>query len=85
MVFADLHMHSSASDGTLDATRIADLAAQTEGLHAISITDHDSLAALEDARLSCAMHDVDFRSWCRNHDATRGARRTHARLLCRCK
>lgn len=60
MVFADLHMHSSASDGTLDATRIADLAAQTEGLHAISITDHDSLAALEDARLSCAMHDVDF-------------------------
>ena len=52
MVFADLHMHSSASDGTLDATRIADLAAQTEGLHAISITDHDSLAALEDARLS---------------------------------
>lgn len=53
-------MHSSASDGTLDAAHVANLAAQTEGLRVISITDHDSLAALEEARLSCAMHDVDF-------------------------
>lgn len=67
-------MHSSASDGTLDAVHIVDLAARTEGLHAISITDHDSLAALEDARLSCAHARCRFRSWRRNHDATRGAR-----------
>lgn len=60
MVFADLHMHSSASDGTFDAAHIANLAAHTKGLRVISITDHDSLAALEDASLSCAMSDVDF-------------------------
>lgn len=53
-------MHSSASDGTLDPACIAQRAAQTDGLHAISITDHDSMAALKEATLSCNAQGIDF-------------------------
>jgi predicted metal-dependent phosphoesterase TrpH len=38
----DLHIHSIASDGTLTASEILDLAVE-RGLKAIAITDHDSL------------------------------------------
>lgn len=60
MPFADLHTHSSASDGTYGPDHIARLAARTDGLRVISITDHDSLAALGAAALSCDAHGVDF-------------------------
>lgn len=41
---ADLHCHSTASDGTLTPEEILHLAKES-GLSAISITDHDTLAA----------------------------------------
>lgn len=44
----DLHLHSSASDGTLTAPEIVATAARL-GLSAISITDHDTLDALPSA------------------------------------
>ncbi len=37
-------MHSSASDGTCEPARIAQMAVQTDGLSVIALTDHDSLA-----------------------------------------
>jgi predicted metal-dependent phosphoesterase TrpH len=45
----DLHLHTSASDGTL---RPADLVARAAraGLVTISVTDHDTTAGLDDAR-----------------------------------
>lgn len=39
--FIDLHIHSTASDGTLEPVKIID-AALAAGLSAISITDHDT-------------------------------------------
>ncbi|MCU0590190.1 MAG: PHP domain-containing protein [Desulfobacterales bacterium] len=44
----DLHIHSTASDGTLSPAEIIALALQL-GLGAISITDHDSIAGSREA------------------------------------
>jgi 3',5'-nucleoside bisphosphate phosphatase len=46
--FIDLHIHSTASDGTLSASEIIRTAQQL-GLGAISITDHDTLAGTKAA------------------------------------
>jgi 3',5'-nucleoside bisphosphate phosphatase len=47
-VFIDLHIHSTASDGTLSAPEIIRIAQQL-GLGAVSITDHDTLAGTKEA------------------------------------
>lgn len=44
----DLHIHSTASDGTCTPSEIVDMAAQL-GLQAIAITDHDTLAGSRSA------------------------------------
>jgi len=44
-MLADLHTHSSASDGVLSPTELVQLA-KTEGLAAIAITDHDTISGL---------------------------------------
>lgn len=44
----DLHTHSTASDGTLTPTELVDLAAE-KGLRAIALTDHDTVAGIEEA------------------------------------
>ncbi|MFH0811974.1 MAG: PHP domain-containing protein [Pseudomonadota bacterium] len=44
----DLHIHTSVSDGTYSPTEIVHLA-QTQGLKAISITDHDTIKGNEEA------------------------------------
>ena len=46
--FVDLHMHSTASDGTR-APRDVVTAAKAVGLAAIALTDHDTVAGLEEA------------------------------------
>jgi hypothetical protein len=45
----DLHLHTTASDGTLSPTALVSLAAGT-GLRIISVTDHDTVAGLAEAR-----------------------------------
>ncbi len=42
----DLHIHSTCSDGTDSPDEIVDIAMKT-GLHAIALTDHDTLAGLQ--------------------------------------
>jgi predicted metal-dependent phosphoesterase TrpH len=44
----DLHIHTTASDGTLTPTEVVRLALQN-GLSAIAITDHDTTEGLEEA------------------------------------
>ena len=44
----DLHIHSTFSDGVLNPTEIVDLA-ESQGLSAISITDHDTAAGTDEA------------------------------------
>lgn len=56
---ADLHMHSTASDGKLspgDVVRAATLA----GAEFISLTDHDTVAGLEEARTAATTAGIEF-------------------------
>lgn len=48
MIFADLHSHSTASDGVDPPARVVERAAAV-GLKAMSLTDHDSVAGVEEA------------------------------------
>lgn len=49
MIQADLHMHSTASDGTLSPRALMAMAADGGFTH-VALTDHDSLEGLDDAR-----------------------------------
>lgn len=60
MAFADLHMHSNASDGVCDPSSIAQAARSASELRALALTDHDTLDGLEDAAASCASEGVMF-------------------------
>ena len=51
--FVDLHVHSTASDGTLSPTAVV-AAARAAGLSAIALTDHDTLGGLAEARAAAA-------------------------------
>ena len=44
----DLHTHTTASDGSLSPTELVQLAKQ-QGVSALAVTDHDSVAGLPDA------------------------------------
>ncbi|MFO0966306.1 MAG: PHP domain-containing protein [Gemmataceae bacterium] len=54
---ADLHLHTTASDGLYTPAQVVDLARRC-GLPAIAITDHDTLAAIEPARRAAAGLEV---------------------------
>jgi predicted metal-dependent phosphoesterase TrpH len=53
----DLHLHTTASDGKLRPSALVALAAQA-GLRVISVTDHDTVAGLAEAREAAATHGV---------------------------
>ena len=44
----DMHVHTTASDGTMSPKHVVSLAAM-QGLKAIAITDHDTMAGIEEA------------------------------------
>jgi 3',5'-nucleoside bisphosphate phosphatase len=48
MIFADLHAHTTASDGSLTPTELA-RAAVAAGLSYLAVTDHDTTAGVEEA------------------------------------
>ena len=56
MVEVDLHLHTTASDGTLTPTQLVDQIATTT-LRTIAITDHDSTDGVEEAIESASKHD----------------------------
>ncbi len=47
--YADLHVHTTRSDGSLDPAAVAD-AARTAGLSVVAITDHDAVAPFSGIR-----------------------------------
>jgi 3',5'-nucleoside bisphosphate phosphatase len=49
--YVDLHLHSTASDGSLAPAEVA-AAGAAAGLIAIALTDHDTLAGVADAQLA---------------------------------
>jgi len=56
--FVDLHVHSASSDGVLSPSELVALAAQA-GLHAMALTDHDTVEGIEGALAAAAAHGVE--------------------------
>jgi 3',5'-nucleoside bisphosphate phosphatase len=52
---ADLHVHTTCSDGVYGPGQIVELARRA-GLAAVAITDHDTLAGVEPVRQAAATH-----------------------------
>ncbi len=55
----DLHIHSTASDGSLDPAAIVTLAVQ-QGLRAIALTDHDTVAGVQQLLKHPIPESVEF-------------------------
>lgn len=55
----DLHLHTTASDGRSTARELA-AAARRARLTTISVTDHDTVAALDEAAAACAREGLDW-------------------------
>jgi hypothetical protein len=55
----DLHLHTTASDGTLAPGELVARAAAA-GLRTISVTDHDTTAGLAEARAAAEAHGIAF-------------------------
>lgn len=51
MKYIDLHVHSTASDGTLTPSQVVELATK-QNLSAIALTDHDTLRGLNEAKIA---------------------------------
>ena len=58
-LFVDLHCHSTASDGTLAPADVVRLA-QSSGLSALALTDHDTIGGIEEAAAEAAAIGLDF-------------------------
>jgi len=71
-LFIDLHIHSNCSDGALSPTELVQIASR-EGLIAVAIADHDSVAGVAEAvaaGTACGIEvipavelSVQFRTW----------------------
>jgi len=59
----DLHIHSTASDGSFTPTQIVERAARL-GLSAIAITDHDTVDGLEEGEIAAKKHNIEFIRGC---------------------
>lgn len=59
MGYIDLHVHSTASDGTLTPAQVIQLAAR-QGLSAVALTDHDTAAGIDEAREEAKKVGIQF-------------------------
>src|SRR5436190_23411759 len=59
MSFIDLHAHTTASDGSLTPTQLVALA-KSEGLAALAVTDHDTVAGLAEARAAAKLAGIEL-------------------------
>ena len=55
----DLHIHSTCSDGAVPIERLAPIAART-GLHAIALSDHDTLLSAQYAYAHTGQDGVEL-------------------------
>jgi len=55
----DLHTHSNCSDGSLTPTELVARAAAA-GVEVLGLTDHDTVAGLEEARRGAGVHHIDL-------------------------
>lgn len=59
----DLHIHSTASDGSLTPSEVV-LSAKKNGMQAIALTDHDTLSGLAEAEEKAAENGIEFIRGC---------------------
>jgi hypothetical protein len=57
MTLADLHLHSTASDGSLSPAALV-AGAKKAGLEVIALTDHDTVAGLPEAKTAGKSHSI---------------------------
>ena len=55
----DLHLHSTASDGSYPPAKVIELAA-ARGLTTVALTDHDTIDGLAEARAAADAHGMNF-------------------------
>ena len=55
----DLHTHSNASDGVFSPKELIAYGA-SKGLHVMALTDHDTIAGIEEAQIAADEHNVTF-------------------------
>lgn len=58
-MFADLHLHTSFSDGTYSPEELAGHAA-AHGLAAVALTDHDTVEGCDRMAAACAVRQLEF-------------------------
>ena len=66
-MFADLHLHTSFSDGTYTPEELASQAAKHK-LAAIALTDHDTVEGCERAAAACKALEIEFITSCHVSD-----------------
>jgi predicted metal-dependent phosphoesterase TrpH len=59
MKYIDLHVHSVASDGTFTPTKLVEYAASKQ-LSAFALTDHDTVAGIEEAVKAAAFYHIQI-------------------------
>jgi predicted metal-dependent phosphoesterase TrpH len=59
MEYADLHIHSTFSDGSLTPSEIVALAKKVN-LKAIALTDHDNISGLSEGRQKAKEENIEF-------------------------
>ncbi len=57
VAFADLHTHSSASDGTLSPAQLVEKA-ESIGLSVLGITDHDTISGIKEAQATAKNKNI---------------------------
>lgn len=55
----DLHSHTTASDGSFAPARLVEEAA-SRGITTFAVTDHDTVAGLDEAEAAAVKHGIDF-------------------------
>jgi 3',5'-nucleoside bisphosphate phosphatase len=55
----DLHSHSTASDGSFPPARLVEEAAK-RGITTLALTDHDTIAGLDEAETAASAHGIEF-------------------------
>ncbi len=58
-MYANLHNHSTHSDGVYDPAEIVEIA-QKEGYKAFAVTDHDTATACEPVRIECEKRGMEW-------------------------
>jgi len=58
MMNVDLHLHTTASDGSFTPTKVVDKAVEL-GLKTIAITDHDTIGGIEEAQLAAVDKNLE--------------------------